>query len=557
MKNVEELKKQLNRKLDQQKRLKTLEMLAETLWQQSEFSEAKKYAEILLDLSKTTNDKKYEASANYLIGLMNSYLNNYDEALEYQLKALQLHQEMKNDITIAEGYNNIGNIYIKMNNYEKALGQFQLSLEHNPSSARTFNNLCHAHNHLKQYDKALEYGKIALEFSRREKSHPDRARTHIFAHINLGEIYLNQKKYDKAIEILHQTLQLSQQRKDDTPMITSYYLGTAYQRNQDFSKAVKYLEIAEQQALEHQNREYLIHIYKALHEVHESRDDLGKALDYLKKYVNLDKKIYTNRMADRLAKLQANYEIETNTLKAQQMAEKVSKLASIGVMTAGITHEINQPLCAIKVSAESILYWNKNNNNVLPEGFLDGLRDISKAVNHINEIIQHMRSFWNMPTSHQMEAIDVNSAIKSGLSLIERQLYSHGIFLELELAEDLPQISLEKIHFEQIIINIVVNAMHALDETDKMEKFIRISSRSQTDTVLITVSDNGAGLPPDIGGKLYDPFFSTKKPGKGMGLGLAIVKNYIDKYQGNISAENNKLGGATFQLEFPAAKEVK
>jgi C4-dicarboxylate-specific signal transduction histidine kinase len=128
--------------------------------------------------------------------------------------------------------------------------------------------------------------------------------------------------------------------------------------------------------------------------------------------------------------------------------------------------------------------------------------------------------------------------------------------LELELSEVPLQISVEKIHFEQIIINIVVNAMHALDEMDKIEKHIRITSSEIQDIVSITVSDNGIGLPPDIGGKLYDPFFSTKKPGKGMGLGLAIVKNYIDKYQGKIVAENNQWGGATFRIEFPMASEV-
>lgn len=557
LEDIYNLKVLLTQKLQTKKRLKTLELLAETLWQQSEFSEAEKYAEILLELAKTNSIKEYEASANYLIGLINTYLNNYDRALEYQLRALHLHKEIKNDITIAESYNNIGNIYIKMNNFEKALEQFQHSLNHNPNSARTCNNLCHVYNYLGQYEKAMSFGKKALDLSQKENTHPDRDRTHILAHINLGEIYVNLKYYQEAVNIIHKAFELSKMRNDDTPIITSYYLGIAYKHQKDYNNAIKYLNLSKKHATQHENREFLRNICKALYEVYELKDNLRDALFHLKQYVDLDKKIYTDRMADRLAKLQTEYESETNTLKAQQMAEKASKLASIGVLAAGLTHEINQPLCAIKVTADSILFWKRNNDICLPDIILDGLKDISKAVNYINEIIQHMRAFWNVPGTEHPEFINVNEAVRSGLSLIERQLYSHGIFLELALADEIPAISVEKIHFEQIIINIVVNAMHALDNTEKKEKFIRITTSKKSNAVIISISDNGVGIPPDIGVKLYDPFFSTKKPGKGMGLGLAIVKTFIDKYNGRISAENNELGGATFVIEFPIDKEVK
>jgi signal transduction histidine kinase len=556
MSEVAILKEHLRKRLSTQERLDTLITITEKLWKKSEFSEAKKHAEIALELSRSTKMKRHEASANYLIGLMNTYLNKYDIALEYQYRALKLHKEIGNDQSTAEDYNNIGKIHILMDNYSKALESFEAALDYHPQFARTYNNLSHAYNHLQQYDKALEYGLKAMDLSAEKyDTHPDRERTHIFAHINVGEIYLNMQQYDDAVEIMQKALTLSESKPDDTPMISHYYLGLTYKNISRLDDALAHFLKALALSDHHENKEYLIAIYRGLCEIYEEKGELKQALSYLKKQMALDKKIYTDHMANRLAKMQAAYEVETEALKAQQMAEKVSKLASLGVMSAGITHEINQPLCAIKVSAESILYWNKKHNQILPEPFTEGLKDISEAANYINDIIQHMRSFWHMPSNTQSQVVNLNSVIPSALSLIERQLYSHGVFLELDLAENLPEICIDTVHLEQIIINIVINAMHALDETDKSDKRIVIATREYNGTVELCIRDNGTGLPHNIGTKLYDPFFSTKQPGKGMGLGLAIVKTYLDKYKAQIQAENNQWGGATFCITFVTVEE--
>lgn len=556
MAEVTKLKQRLRTRLSVQDRLDTLIKIVEKLWKKSEFSEAKKHAEIALELSRSTNMKRHEASAHYLIGLMNAYLNKYDVALEHQYRALRLHKEIGLDESTAEDYNIIGKIHIHMNNYSKALESFEAALESRPQFARTYNNLAHAYNHLQKYDMALKYGLKAMELSTEEyDKHPDRERTHIFAHINVGEIYLNMGQYDDAVAIMQKALKLSESKPDDTPIISHYYLGLTLKKMARLDDALKHFMQAMTLSDHHENKEYLIAIYRGLCEIYEEKGDLPHALEFLKKQMALDKKIYTDRMADRLAKMQAAYEVETEALKAQQMAEKVSKLASLGVMSAGITHEINQPLCAIKVSAESILYWNKTHNQILPENFTEGLKDISEAANYINEIIQHMRSFWHMPSNTQPEVVELNAIIPSALSLIERQLYSHGVFLELDLADSQPKVCIDKVHLEQIIINIVVNAMHALDETDKSDKHIVITTKEKDNTVQLCIKDNGVGLPENIGSKLYDPFFSTKQPGKGMGLGLAIVKTYLDKYKAHIEAINNQWGGASFCITFATVEE--
>jgi C4-dicarboxylate-specific signal transduction histidine kinase len=106
------------------------------------------------------------------------------------------------------------------------------------------------------------------------------------------------------------------------------------------------------------------------------------------------------------------------------------------------------------------------------------------------------------------------------------------------------------IHIEQIVINIVVNAMHSLDETEIKDKHILISSYGKEDKVVLEISNNGKLIKPENIDKIFDPFFSTKQPGKGMGLGLAIVKRYIDSYKGSIKVDRNRKNGAKFIVKF-------
>jgi C4-dicarboxylate-specific signal transduction histidine kinase len=209
------------------------------------------------------------------------------------------------------------------------------------------------------------------------------------------------------------------------------------------------------------------------------------------------------------------------------------------------------------MSAESILYWNRKNNLILPEYLVEGLENIVEATNRIDEIIKHMRSFWKLPKTNSLKPIDINEAVKHALNLIERQLYSHGIFIETKLTKQKLQVCAEPIHIEQIILNIITNAIHSLDDSKQKDKRIHISTKSKDNHVVLQISDNGSGFALEEGEKIYDPFYSTKSPDKGMGLGLAIVKNYVEKYNADIKAGNKKSGGAEFVITFNKKKEQK
>jgi signal transduction histidine kinase len=271
----------------------------------------------------------------------------------------------------------------------------------------------------------------------------------------------------------------------------------------------------------------------------------------LRKYRSRLEEMIEERTKEIKVQCDARMEAEKKHSEAVQLTEQSSRLASVGVMAAGITHEINQPLNAIKVTADSIQYWHKRNPGKLPEPFIEQLKSISKSVYRIVEIIQHMRTFWIQPDSPKISLINLNQAVKNALSLTRQQLTAHHINHQFVSKSNPIPVKGNLIHFEQIVLNLISNAIHSLDETARDDKLIQLTTASVNGLATLTIQDNGTGLPVDNTDRLFNPFFSTKNSGEGMGLGLAIVKNYIDKYNGNVTAENNQKGGATFVIRFP------
>ncbi len=247
----------------------------------------------------------------------------------------------------------------------------------------------------------------------------------------------------------------------------------------------------------------------------------------------------------------ARLEAEESQMMAVKLAEKSSKMASLGVMAAGIAHEINQPLNAIKISADSAIYKNENDSVKLDENYLNKLKNISDGVDRITEIITNMRNFWILPEDNQSKSVDINVAVEDALKLVRSQLKSHGIRFHHEKSSQPVKVRCALVHLEQIIVNLLTNAINSLSSSGKGDKFINIVTGMNRNKAVIKVVDNGIGL-PDIGmDELMDSFYSTGKSKGGTGLGLAIISHYVKKYKGNIKTEKNKYGGATFIIEFP------
>ncbi|RUT79546.1 ABC transporter substrate binding protein [Ancylomarina longa] len=253
---------------------------------------------------------------------------------------------------------------------------------------------------------------------------------------------------------------------------------------------------------------------------------------------------------ERNSLMNARIEAEQKNIEAFRLLEESSRLASIGVMAAGITHEINQPLNAIKITADSVLFWQKRNPGHLPEMFTRKIKTISEGTSRIDAIIKHMRTFWEKPQDIADDVIDMVDGVNRSLSLVKRQVNDHSIDLVAELSNNPIMVYANDVQFEQIVVNMVVNAIHSLDKVQREHKKIKIEVSADQEFGILKIHDNGTGIDSSIQEKIYDPLFTTKSAEMGSGLGMAIVKSFMDRFQGTISNCNNDDNGASFILKF-------
>ncbi|MCL3782655.1 GHKL domain-containing protein [Prolixibacteraceae bacterium JC049] len=245
-------------------------------------------------------------------------------------------------------------------------------------------------------------------------------------------------------------------------------------------------------------------------------------------------------------------EMEKQHAEAVQVMEQTSRLASIGVITGGITHEINQPLNAIRITTDTMLRKVKKTDNELTSYIVRKLNTIAEGTSRIDTIVKNMRNYWvnPVPNSEETETIELNSVLTEALQLLKRQIRNQGIMLKVNQAIGNLNIQGNKVQLEQVVINLVVNAIHALGEVERDEKQIVVKTLKREHSIELSVEDNGKGIEKDVGEMLFNPLYSTKKESGGSGLGLAIVRTFVSKMNGDISFENIDSGGVRFIIVF-------
>jgi len=241
------------------------------------------------------------------------------------------------------------------------------------------------------------------------------------------------------------------------------------------------------------------------------------------------------------------YEAELH--RTQSIAEKAARLASIGVIAGGITHEINQPLNAILLHADTLRYMLKDEGRNDPGLILEALEKILISTRRIDEIVRSMRSYW-IGNGHEDEIIDLQESIHHAVRLIEMKLRVHSVLHTIDCEEPL-RVRGNRLHFEQIVINLLTNAINALDNHPTADRRVVLSARRDETGIILQVEDNGPGFPDVEFDTLTDPLFSTRKEHDGTGLGLAIVKMYSERMGAKLSFTNRDKGGAKVQLHFP------
>ena len=246
----------------------------------------------------------------------------------------------------------------------------------------------------------------------------------------------------------------------------------------------------------------------------------------------------------------------TERIQAEQQLMQASKMATLGEMSAGIAHELNQPLTVIKTGSGFILRKTKQKQAISEDLLFSIAEEMDSQVDRASRIINHLREFGRK-TDFLGAPTQVNEAILGMLTVIGKQLELRQIKVVLDLDPKLPEIQADKNRLEQIFINLAMNARDALDDSRLPGKTINIQTRSQDGWVRIRFSDNGSGISTEIQEKIFEPFFSTKGVGKGTGLGLSISYGIVRDYGGEIRVDSRPGGGATFTILFPPYREKR
>lgn len=291
--------------------------------------------------------------------------------------------------------------------------------------------------------------------------------------------------------------------------------------------------------------------------------DLG-AVDFLRKPISsvelalrirvmLRLNDYTHRLEELVA--QQTKKIE----KQRAMAARTERLAAMGTLAAGIAHEVNQPLNALKVTADGLLYWKERDEEISEAEVFEGLRFISDQANRIDYIVRHMHELVHQGRASDIQAADVREVVGRALSLIGQQLSRHDIEVTYQYEEKPVPAYLLPSQLEQAVINLLTNAMHALDKMEQGEKWVRIETEIKEKVCTLTITDSGSGIPEEHLEHIFDPFFTLDDSGKGMGLGLSITQNLVSSMGGSLTVNNAEDAGACFQITLKRAdqKEIE
>jgi two-component system C4-dicarboxylate transport sensor histidine kinase DctB len=231
---------------------------------------------------------------------------------------------------------------------------------------------------------------------------------------------------------------------------------------------------------------------------------------------------------------------------AEQTLAQSSKLAALGEMSAAVSHELNQPLAAMKTylaGAKLLLQRNR------PEEALSSFQRIDDLIERMGAITRQLKSYARKG-GDAFEPLDTRLCVSAALSMMEPQLKRRHVRITRNIPQDPVMVMGDRLRLEQVLINLLRNAIDATKTQDDPQVDIILSGG---DAARITVRDNGGGV-EDLE-NLFEPFYTTKAPGDGVGLGLAISSGIVNDFGGRLTARNGQDGGAAFEVELPILKQ--
>jgi two-component system NtrC family sensor kinase len=234
--------------------------------------------------------------------------------------------------------------------------------------------------------------------------------------------------------------------------------------------------------------------------------------------------------------------------RRQEVMVQSHKLRAVGTLTAGVAHELNNPIMASQTLLHMLL---KNIRADFPER--DRLELIGKCNDRIARILDHLREF-SRQSKPEFKELDLQGPLENALLISEQQLLDHGITLQRRLSRDLPKINGDANQLEQVFLNLIFNARDAMEETGRIKELVIASAYEVQEAgpcVVVRLSDTGIGIPQENLDKVFEPFFTTKLVGKGTGLGLSICFGIMENHGGRIEIRSQPGQGTEVKVILP------
>jgi C4-dicarboxylate-specific signal transduction histidine kinase len=226
----------------------------------------------------------------------------------------------------------------------------------------------------------------------------------------------------------------------------------------------------------------------------------------------------------------------------------ISRVTTMGELTASLAHEVNQPIAAAVTNANACLRWLAGDIPNLEEA-RGAARRIVRDGTRAAEIISRIRLLFKKGAPRR-EMVDVNEVIREMIVLLGSEATRYSISVQTDFAADLPQVMGDRVQLQQVMMNLIMNSIDAMKDVDGMRELAIESRRAENEHLMVSVSDTGVGLPPQHEDQIFDAFFTTKPQGTGMGL--SISRSIVESHGGRLWAADNSSHGASFSFTLPA-----
>ena len=560
-------------------------------------------------LAEAIGDRQLQAGM--LGGYAGVYLSlgDFEKALTYGQQAIDLLSEVSHGMYRAWLLHGFGVGYFEMGDLERALGYYDQSLalfeagEFGIGQARALSGIGAVHQRRGEYALAIDYFQRALALFREEDNASGEAR----ALHDLGCVYLQQERFEEAEKSLLQGLAIRRQIENTRAVSTSLlHLGRLYIRLRRYDEAEEVLQrtltMAEELGVETRNFES----HEALAELYELRGDSITALAHYKAYHASKELVFSEELRIKMSNLQIRLAVElsereaawvrtqnelleeknerleallTELKAAQEQLIQGEKMSSLGQLTAGIAHEIKNPLnfvnnfasLSVELVEELIAFLDSHPDALVRQvrdELADVLNDLGENASRIQQHgkradrIVHGMLELARGVSGEWREVDLNLLLEEYTGLAyhgaRAQDSSFNVTIDKTFDPAVGQVRMVSQDIGRVLLNLLSNAFHAVNARRKAGEAgylprVKLITRREGDTVVVRVEDNGVGIPESVYPRIFNPFFTTKPPGEGTGLGLSLSYDIVTQgHRGALRADPSVADGAAFEMTLPA-----